>query len=77
MEKNNSEWKPSRVKTKLCIQPIISILRPCNIETTVHGGRSCDIETTTYQPILAVTDPHPSTTWRRFWQFLPVLRILV
>ena len=33
MEKNNSERKPSK---KLCIRPIIiiSILRPCNVETT-------------------------------------------
>ncbi len=52
---------------KLYIRPITSILRPRNIDIIVHhDGRSCNIETTTsYQPILAVTDPPTQTKTRQ------------
>ena len=40
----------TRLDVLLCIEAIISVI------SILHDGRSCNIETTTYQPILVVTN---------------------
>jgi H+/Cl- antiporter ClcA len=40
----------TRLDVLLCIEAIVSVI------SILHNGRSCYIETTTYQPILAVTN---------------------